>query len=505
MFILIIMKPHIQVKTTILPALLLLAFLVGMGLIQFSTPDLPDNDGFYHIKFAQLMSSEGFLPEFRWLPLTILNQDDFYNHHFLFHVALIPFTLGDLRLGAKLAAVVFSSMAFLAIWYLLQRERVPLAWLWALALLGISEAFLFRMSITRTQSLSLGILALGMLVILQGNRWGISILSFLYVWTYNAFPLLPVMAFLYLMAGLIINKKGDWQLFALSCAGVVAGGIINPYFPENILFTLHHILPKLAQSTVSGLGNEWSPYNTTQLLENSLPALIAFASGTIAIGLAGRKMHMRTLFAFFIALLFALMFFRARRFVEYFPPFALIFASFAWAPLLEDYLSKMNPVGLAHNYRIRNLWPVTLAGLLVFSSIFVSIIGARRLIRNSKPHDLYQAASAWLVQNTPAGSLIFQTDWDDFPRLFFYNTHNTYLAGLDPTYTQLYNPSLYTLWVDITRGKLAEPSARIINSFGAKYVHSDLYHDDFLAVAAQDPAMIEVYRDDQAVIWKIIP
>ncbi len=49
-------------------------------------------------------------------------------------------------------------------------------------------------------------------------------------------------------------------------------------------------------------------------------------------------------------------------------------------------------------------------------------------------------------QNTPEGELVFQTDWDDFPRLFFYNTHNTYLIGLDPTYMQLYNSKLYDLW-----------------------------------------------------------
>src|SRR5574338_737060 len=126
---------------------LFLIFFAGMTLIQFGTPDMPDNDGFYHIKLAWLMRTEGLKPEFSFLPLSILNADAFYDHHFLFHVALIPFTFGDLRMGAKWAAVVFAGLAFLAIWYLFQRQRVPFAWLWALGLLGISDAFLFRMSI----------------------------------------------------------------------------------------------------------------------------------------------------------------------------------------------------------------------------------------------------------------------------------------------------------------------------------------------------------------------
>ena len=86
-----------------MPLVLFLLFFLGMAAIQFATPDLPDNDGFYHIKLAWLMRTEGLKPEFHWMPLSILNQREFYDHHFLFHVALIPFTFGDLRLGAKWA------------------------------------------------------------------------------------------------------------------------------------------------------------------------------------------------------------------------------------------------------------------------------------------------------------------------------------------------------------------------------------------------------------------
>jgi hypothetical protein len=101
--------------------------LVYLGLVQFSTPDLPDNDGYYHIKMAYLMRTEGLKPDFPWLPLTILNPREFYNHHFLFHAAMIPFTFGDLRLGAKWASVIFPSLAFLAVWFLLKRQRIPYA------------------------------------------------------------------------------------------------------------------------------------------------------------------------------------------------------------------------------------------------------------------------------------------------------------------------------------------------------------------------------------------
>ena len=171
-------------------------FLV-LALVQFSTPDLPDNDGFYHIKLAYLMRTEGLKPDFPWLPLSILNPREFYDHHFLFHAALMPFTFGDLRLGAKWAAVFFASLAFLSTWNLLKNQRIPYAALWALGLLAVSEAFIYRMSIPRAQSLSLAVLMLGLDWLLRKKYTWLAFLAFAYVWLYDAFPLLMIVGWSY--------------------------------------------------------------------------------------------------------------------------------------------------------------------------------------------------------------------------------------------------------------------------------------------------------------------
>jgi hypothetical protein len=490
----------------LIPIALFLLFFVGMALIQFATPDMPDNDGFYHIKLAWLMRTEGLRPEFPFLPLSILNENEFYDHHFLFHVALIPFTFGDLRTGAKWAAVLFASLAFLAVWYLFQRQRVPLAWLWALGLLGISEAFLFRMSITRAQSLSLGILALAYAWLLEGKYKHLAVLGFIYVWTYDAFPLMIALAVLHFLAVVMTERRFEFRPLLYTSAGIILGMIVNPYFPDNLIFSYHHMLPKLADATSVRVGNEWYPYDTKQLLDNSLPALIAFASGALALGLSGRKMDSRTALGLFISLLFGLMLFQARRFVEYFPPFALIFAAFAWAPLFvsaavseQSTSSRRAPMFMLQRYL-----PVTILALAVTASTVASVSPARAAIDRSKPYGLYANASAWLEKNTPAYTRVFQTDWDDFPRLFYYNTHNTYLVGLDPTYLQLYDADLYDLWVDISQGDVENPSQVIASTFDSYYIHTDLHHGDFLKVAAEDPGLKEVYRDDQAVIFEVV-
>lgn len=477
----------------LLPVLLVAVFAFGMAVVQFSTPDLPDNDGYYHIRLAGIMREEGLKPTFDWLPLSILNEKEFYDHHFLFHVALIPFTFGDLRVGAKWAAVIFASLAFLAVSLLFHRQKIPYAWLWAIALLGISDAFLYRMSITRAQSLSLAVLALAFLWLLEGKNKHLAVLSFIYVWMYDAFPLMLALGIFHFLATAMIERRVEFRPLLFIAGGILAGLIVNPYFPRNIIFSYHHILPKLADATSVRVGNEWFPYETKQLLENSFPALVAFASGISALGLSDKKMDVRTAFALFASLLFGLMLFQARRFVEYFPPFALTFAAFAWTPLLSVQLGSPS----------RRVAP-SLLGLAVILSMVVSIPRAREAMGNSKPYDLYAGASAWLAENTSAGERVFQTDWDDFPRLFFYNTHNTYLIGLDPTYMQLYDPNLYALWVQITKGNVESPSRIILEQFGSHFVHTDLNHGAFLRAAEADDRLKEVYRDDQAVIFEVI-
>lgn len=500
--------------------LLWLVFVIFLALVQFSSPNMPDNDGFYHIKLAYLMRTQGLKPDFVWLPLSILNPRDFYDHHFGFHVALIPFTFGDLRLGAKWAAVLFSSLAFLSVWNLLKRQRIPLAWLWALGLLAISEAFIFRMSITRAQSLSLAVLMLALDWLLRGKFSRLPYLAALYVWMYDAFPLLLALVGVYVVSAWLVERRVVVRPLVLVALGTLAGLLFNPYFPHNIVFAIQHIAPKLAGATAVSVGNEWYPYATAQLLENSLLSLAAFVSGALSLGLSGKRMQLRTAVAFLLACFFGLMLFQSRRFIEYFPPFALVFAAFAWSPLIEtasEHVEVSIPrrASPGHPRRfpaaallpgraaLKKWLPALVLIAILLPGISSTFKMSRASLQASKPYETYAAASAWLAGHTPAGSLVFQTDWDDFPRLFFYNTHNRYLIGLDPTYMQSYDPDLYTLWIDITRGKAERPSVAIQDQFGAWYVLTDLQHEAFLQQASADRGLLAVYRDSDAVIFQV--
>ena len=495
----------------LLTAVTLLAFFIALfTAIQFATPGLAGNDGYYHIKMGYLIREEGLKPAFTALPHTILNEEAFYDHHLLYHVYLALFAAVDpavdgglqLTQGAKLASILLPALAFLAIWWLLRAQQVPWAALWAIGLFAVSEAFLYRMSMPRAQSGSLLILVLGLHWLLNGRYRLLLPLGFVYVWFYNAFPLLLVLAGVYIIATWMLDRRFAWQAMLYPAAGIGLGLLINPYFPQNVTFIAGHLLPKVGESATK-VGNEWTPYRTWTVVENSGPALAAVFLGALAMGWHKARVARSTLVAFGLALMFGFMLFKSRRFVEYYPPFALIFLALSVSPLLASWLAGWRERrGVRRRPYLNAILPFVVL-LLLFFPLYASVRDARDLMDNSKPAGRYAAAALWLEANSAPGSKIFQTDWDDFTRLYFYNSDAIYTAGLDPTFMELHDEPLFDEWVAITRGKVENPSEPIRSRFDAQFVFSDTKHDSFLERAAEDPDLIELYRDEDAVVFAV--
>ncbi len=500
-------KTRARLRLLATAGILLALFGAGLAFVQYGAAGLVGNDGYYHMKMGYLMRTEGLTPSFPYLPLTILNEAAFYDHHMLYHAYLALFAGLDpaldggasLTQGAKGASILLPALAFLVVWWLLRRQNVPFAAVWSLALLAVSEAFLYRMSMPRAQSASLLLLLLGLHLLLQGRHKWLLPLGAVYVWTYNGFPLLMVMAAVYFVATWLLHKEFAWKALLYPGLGILLGLIINPYFPANLEFILGHLAPKVGQSTTP-VGNEWSPYRTWTVVENSGVALGAFLLAVLALGWREERIDRNSLVALGLAAVFGAMLLSSRRFVEYFPPFALIFLAFSAAPLLHDWQARWR----RRRTPAQIILALVVVGTLAYAT-FVTLNDARDLVARSKAPDHYAAAALWLRETAGDDLRLFQTDWDDFTRLFFYGGDATYTAGLDPTFMELQNPELYAEWVDITRGDVEQPAAVIRDRFGANYVFSDLNHDDFLEEAAADPDLQELYRDEYAVIYALRP
>ena len=315
------------------------AILMVMSFLQSRTDAIccGDWDGYYHIKWSMLIweniKNGMWLPTFTWLPLTVLNPQDYADHHFLFHLLQIPFLwIFEPVTAAKVAAVTFATLAIFSVYWLISRYGVKYQLIWLAALMVCSNAFFYRMNMAKAPPLTIIITVIGIHLLFQRNYVWLLPLMFAFVWTYSLFPLLLFAAIIWTVIIAWNERRLEWRPIAYTFAGMVLGNIINPYFPNNILLFVEHFLQKfkVGSDFVVAVGGEWYPYSGMELLMNFPIALTAMLIGYILfVPKRGSVPEKAAFFLTFATILLAAQF-RSKRFAEYFPPFAILFAAFAW-------------------------------------------------------------------------------------------------------------------------------------------------------------------------------
>jgi len=518
-----------------LRAVQLSAGAIAIGLIfwklQYSTQAIccGDFDGYYHIKWSRLLW-ESFrqwsLPEFSWLPLTTLDPKNYVDHHLLFHVFQIPFTwFGDLRAGAKISATIFGSLAVFSCYWLLVRHQIRYPLVWLLALLACSAPFLYRLSMAKAPPFAIIYLVIGIHLLFIKKYWPLVPLSFIFALTYDMFVLLILATFIWTAVIAWIERRFEWRPLAWVLAGSVAGLVINPYFPTNLNLFYQHLRIKLtAGGFTTKVGNEWYPYDSWEFIGNTLIACIAMLVGYVSFEPSDRKRSHHSLFFLVFATALMIMTARWRRIAEYWPPFAVMFAAFAlhtWLAgarshltrLTPDILSELQPfldrtrsAAVKRDSDVREFLRtigVAFVTALIAVILFFNIRAMSKDIATSATHETYKAGAEWMRANVPPGHTVFNTDWDDFPRLFYYDPTHNYISGLDPTYLYDKDHELSELYDNITLGKEEDPGPLIRDRFGARYVFTDNSHDDFF-MTARDSGWFEiVYEDGDCTIFHI--
>jgi hypothetical protein len=99
--------------------------------------------------------------------------------------------------------------------------------------------------------------------------------------------------------------------------------------------------------------------------------------------------------------------------------------------------------------------------------------------------------------------MIFNTNWDTFPALFFYNPDYSYVAGLDPTYLYNRDPELWRVYESITNSEQEDAAQLIRERFGAEYVVTGNGDSNFLTDARANDAYEVVYEDQYAVVLRV--
>jgi hypothetical protein len=520
----------------------LAVIIILMSKLQFATSAVccGDWDGYYHIRVSQLLwenfSQGKWLPEFKWLPLTVLNPKDYADHHFLFHLLQIPFLwFFETERAAKVAAMVYGSLAIFSVYWMMYRYKVSYLLLWLGALLTCANPFFYRMNMAKAPPLTIIYTVAGIYLLFERKYIWLMPLMFIFVWTYSLFPMLLIAALIWTVIVAWNERKIEWRPVVYTFTGMVLGNIINPYFPKNLGLFWEHFITKFKSGDFTvGVGGEWYPYTGWELITHLTIAMLAMLVGYILFAPKDGKLPEKASFflAFATVLFFAM--FRSKRYAEYFPPIAILFAAFSWqtfwtpstVELPEDFRRDLEPfLDVEVKTVKKDPWDiprkVAAGGIGVFFLLlmfynFVGIDlekwglkdvkqeGMLTSIGSNEKATKHQRAMDWMKANIPEGELIFNADWDDFPKMFYYDQKHAYVSGLDPTYLYSKNPDLSRLFDDITTGKHDDPALVIKEKFGSHYIFSDIKrHPDMYAKAMESGWVEKIYEDDEDYILKI--
>jgi len=514
------------------------AFFVCLWINSF--PSFLDPDSFYHLKISKLIAEQGPIFDFPWLQYTVL-KEYYIDHHFLYHVLAVPFIeiMGDFA-GFKFYTVVLASLFVFLSYIIFKKEKIKWPEVFVLVML-CAPAFLFRISLAKATAFSLILLFFGIYFLFKRKYWLLAIISFFYVWSYGGFLLLLVMALLYALAEAIdqtfINKPlwlklrnfikaGRFKVYffvfikslfsfenikkiTAPLAGILAGLIINPYFPQNLKFYWQQIF-EIGIINYRGLvnvGGEWYPYPISQLIADSGIAIIFGIVALIFFFIFYKNQNKKSIFFFFSFLFFFVLTLKSKRYVEYFVPHLVFFSAFTFSLILEkvklgrflkDFKKENYVIGTVAIFVL--IYTVILFPLIMAKDVYIT----RQTFKGGIGFQLFAGVSGYLKENAAPAEIIMHTDWSDFPMLFYQNDQNYYIMGLDPTFMYKYDPDLYNLFAEITTAQKNDNLHQIIKeNFRASYFIVSQSRKSLDFNLQNDGNFIKVYEDNEVKLYKL--
>ncbi|KMP11575.1 hypothetical protein UR09_02960 [Candidatus Nitromaritima sp. SCGC AAA799-A02] len=462
--------------------------------LQFSTESIPGYDGYYHIKIASIIKTQGFISEFPWLWHTFW-RDHYVDIHFLYHLLLIPFTQSDLVFGAKISTVFFFAALISVFYFSLKAARVPRLWAWVIILTIGSTPFLHRMTLPRAPLVALSFLILGW-YFHAGNRYkSLAVLSILFVWLYGGFTLFIALIGFLVLSRWFLEGKFDTRILLAVASGIACGLITYPYFPENLNFIITQTFQAGLHRKVEG-GGEWSPYEFRDLLWANKELVLVFCISLVTFLTSRQKPKQDTLGWCFFMIFCLFVTLNSRRFIEYLAPTVVISSALFFRDGWEGWRRKNKILETCKSSYLTALLLLilTIAGFHQFNATINNI-------RDSVEPDRYKACALWLKHNTP-GSIIYLSDWDDFPELFFHNSKNKYLIGLDPAFLYEYSEIMYRKWNEINFGTIKQDPYPIFKQmFKTPFIFTDIHHGPLSKLLNNHPQISLKYKDAHCRIY----
>ncbi len=333
-------------------------FMVGAVLMHFiysgtrppgTELGVSDHDSFYHIKMAAMIPDYGLVKEFPWLQFTYFTDEghDFVSHHYGFHMMMVPFVKAsewwtenhDWLAGGRLANCVFFGLNLMLFNLLLASEGVRWRGVWLLLFLLLPDQFFGRHTYVRAISPSLMFMLLLLLMLFRRRYIWAGIVVALYIHAYlGAVMYAPVIVIMYVAAKLLgphDDREIAWKPAAFTLAGWCLGIVTHPYFHGVLEFLKLQVFGTGLSPDID-VGVEWRPYEGMWWWAMMCgPLLLAWTTAICVRFRTGPPLSAHELCALLLNFAFAVLCFKSRRFIEYWPLFCLLSAGLMLRPVTQ--------------------------------------------------------------------------------------------------------------------------------------------------------------------------
>lgn len=516
-----------------LPALqYCLVFAMAFALFAFFQANrlILDPDTFYHLKIVQMMTeTHQPVTSFPWLTATALSRI-YVDHHLIYHALLVPFVvLFSPFIGGKIFTALIAATLLTFMFFFFRQEKIELAWYFTF-LAASSFNFIFRLNLIKASGIAILVLLFGIWALFNKRFWLAAAIAAIYVSVHGGFILYLVAATIMVAANsfeitansiipaVLRSRFGLFKDFIRNCfaplnlktffsvlGGTALGVAISPYHLKLLPFLQEQLIQVgiFTKLTTVRMGNEWYPFPFDQFFLYNAVILITFSLSLVICLMDRNRRNAKTIFFLLFSSFFLILTMRSRRFIEYFVPTAIIFSALVMPDILtwgRGVTEAMKSRGKLQFVAIAMMAIIAIGPVVVGGSMIWEMAQSLSFGRDIS---YMEGVAGWLKANTQPEEIIFHTDWSDFPSLFYWDSDNYYLVGLDPTFMYIVSPSLYTMYEDIVRGKTTQ---------NLKTTIMELFHSTVIVVKPDATVFaenmeksgdfIKVYKDSDATIYK---
>ena len=439
---------------------LLLALPALWSALVFGPTFFTDADSYLHVGVARRFLEDGWLRRFEWLPHTTLH-DPYPDMYLGQHLLLVPLVAVFGPLDAMRVGVVLLSSAFALSLYLVLRQRGvrwPAPWI-VLGLAACPLALTYAVFLKGATTFFI-LLPWFVDAVWAGQRRRVFGLAWLSVYVYVGATVLLPFAVVHLLAVRWLEGRWDAGCVVATVAGVVAGMIVNPFWPAHWAYvvaelrTIFERAPELVPGEYRGA--EWAELSgktivilagaamaawfavlIRQLGRSAAVSAPAVSGAVAALGLLGAGLLSGT------------------KMVQLFIIFSVL-----TVPMLVE---QMRP------------WPRWLGPVAIALGALVAGLSVDRLHTElglpavARPRD-YQAMGPWLAERAGPREMVV-APWDDMPGLFLFGGDQRYMAGFNVQFLRDHDRRRFEAYALFYRGVITDPEQTMITFFdGARFV-----------------------------------